>query len=118
VTVDRITTESKAEHTDENIFYSTKIMEENDQVSAIVVSDQPGHLVLTGVCDSNCCVDLGRLSVFDFPVADGRFSVGHYVRRPWAEPISAAECTHIEIPTKFMCTNLAQRRSCKDNFQL
>jgi len=115
---DRIMTEPLAEHTDENIYYSTKIMERENLVSAVVVSDQPGHLVLTGVCDSNCCVDLGRLSVFDFPVASGRVSVGHYVRFPWAKPVSEAECTHIEIPSKFMCTNLEQRRACKDNFQL
>jgi hypothetical protein len=118
IAMDRITTEPEAEHTDENIYYSTNIMEQQGQVSAVVVSDQPGHLVLTGVCDSNCCVDLGRVSVFDFPVAGGRVSVGHYVRHPWAEPISTDECTHIQTPTKFMCTNLAQRRACKDNFQL
>ena len=115
---DRIMTEPLAEHTDENIYHSTKIMEQENLVSAVVVSDQPGHLVLTGVCDSNCCVDLGRLSVFDFPIENGQVSVGHYVRFPWAKPVSDEECVHIEIPSKFMCTNLEQRRACKDNFQL
>lgn len=115
---ERITTEPLAEHTDENIYYSTKIMEAQNLVSAVVVSDQPAHLVLTGVCDSNCCVNLGRLSVFDVPVAGGNVSVGHYVRYPWAEPITEEQCTHIQTPTKFMCTNLAQRLACQDNFQL
>lgn len=114
----QIMTEPLAEHTDENIYHSTKIMEQHDMVSAMVVSDQSAHLVLTGVCDSNCCVDLGRLSVFDVPVASGRVSIGHYVRFPWAIPITADECTQIQIPSKFMCTNLSTRRACKDNFQL
>ncbi|MDI1442764.1 YdcF family protein [Polyangium sp. 6x1] len=114
----RITTEPLAEHTDENIYYSTRIMEERGLVSALVVSDQPGHLVLTGVCDSNCCVDLGRLTVVDVPIQNGQVSVGHYVRHPWARPNTDEECAHIRTPSKFMCTNLEQRRACKDNFQL
>lgn len=118
ISADRIKTEPLAEHTDENIYHSTRIMEMEGQASAVVVSDQPGHLLLTGLCDSNCCVDLGRLSVFDFPIANGRVTAGHYVRHPWANPISSAECTHIETPTKFMCTNLAQRRACKETFRL
>jgi hypothetical protein len=118
VSPDRITPEPLAEHTDENIYFSTRIMEEQGLASAVVVSDQPGHLVLTGLCDCNCCVDLGRLTVVDLPIASGRVSVGHYVRHPWARQNTDEECTHIETPSKFMCTNLAQRRACKDNFQL
>ena len=118
ISLDQIDTEPLAEHTDENIYHSTRIMEEKGYVSAMVVSDQPGHLLMTGLCDSNCCVDLGRLSVFDFAIASGRVTAGHYVRHPWANPIEAAECTHIQMPSKFLCTNLAQRRACKDDFKL
>lgn len=107
-----------AEHTDENLYYATLIMAEQGFASALVVSDQPGHLTLTGLCDSNCCVGLGRLSVFDFPVANGQVTAGHYVRFPWAKPVSAEECAHIATPSKFMCTNLETRRACKDDFQL
>jgi hypothetical protein len=118
VPLERVTTEPLAEHTDENIYFSTRIMEERGFASAIVVSDEPGHLVLTGLCDSNCCVDLGRLTVVDLPIDGGRVSVGHYVRHPWAKPNTEAECAHIQISSKFMCTNLEQRRACKDDFQL
>lgn len=118
IAADQIETEPLAEHTDENIYFSTRIMEQRDFVSAVVVSDQPGHLTLTAVCDSNCCVNLGRLTVVDFPVKNGRVTAGHYVRFPWAPAISAEECTHIETPTKFMCTNLDTRRACKSHFML
>ena len=118
VEASRITTEPLAEHTDENLYFSTRIMETLGFASAVVVSDQPGHLVLTGLCDSNCCVDLGRLTVVDLPIASGRVSVGHYVRHPWARPNTDEECAHIRTPSKFMCTNLEQRRACKDDFQL
>lgn len=118
ISADKIATEPQAEHTDENIYFSTRIMEQRNLVSALVVSDQPGHLTLTGLCDSNCCVDLGRLSVLDFPIQGGRVTAGHYVRYPWATKVTAEECAHIEKPTKFMCTNLETRRACKDDFKL
>lgn len=118
IAADRIMTEPMAEHTDENIYFSTKIMEAQNMVSAMVVSDQSAHLVLTGVCDSNCCVNLGRLSVFDVPIASGRVTIGHYVRFPWTSNITADECTQIQTPSKFMCTNLPIRRACQGNFQL
>jgi hypothetical protein len=105
-----------AEHTDENIYYATKIMEAQAWESALVVSDDPGHLVMTAVCDSNCCVDLGRLTIVELTTPD--VTVGHYARFPWGQTIAQAECDHIESPLKFMCVNLATRLACKDNFQL
>ncbi|UQA61981.1 YdcF family protein [Polyangium aurulentum] len=118
IPVGSIVTEPKARHTDENIYYSTLLMEERDWVSALVVSEQRAHLTLTGLCDSNCCVDLGRLTVADFPLASGPVTAGHYVRYPWTPPVSEGECAQILQPSKFMCTNLSQRLACADNFQL
>jgi hypothetical protein len=105
-----------AQHTDENLYYATKIMEAEGWESALVVSDDPGHLVMTAVCDSNCCVDLGRLTIVE--LASPAVTVGHYARFPWGQEIAQAECDHIESPLKFMCINLATRLACKDNFQL
>ncbi len=113
-----IVTETQARHTDENIYYSTLLMEPRGWVSAVVVSEQRGHLTLTSLCDSNCCVDLGRLTIVDLPLPTGAVTAGHYVRYPWAVPVSDLECTQIEQPTKFMCTNLKQRLACADSFQL
>jgi hypothetical protein len=118
VPADRIVTEPQARHTDENIYYSTRLMEPRDWVSAVVVSDQRGHLTLTGLCDSNCCVDLGRLTVADFPLPTGAVTAAHYVRYPWTERVSAQECTQILQPSKFMCINLPERLACADDFQL
>jgi hypothetical protein len=110
--------EPLAQHTDENIYYSTKIMEAQGWESALVVSEDPGHLVMTALCDSNCCVDLGRLTVVSLPVASGSVVTGHYARYPWGESVAAAECDLLKQPLKFMCVNLASRKACKDNFQL
>jgi hypothetical protein len=111
--------ETKAMHTDENIYYSTQIMESQGWTSAFVVSDDPGHLVMTALCDSNCCVDLGRLTVFAFTLPDlGATLVGHYALYPWAASVSMAECARIEAVTKFMCINLATRKACAANLQL
>ncbi|MEO7327725.1 MAG: YdcF family protein, partial [Minicystis sp.] len=107
-----------AQHTDENLYYSTKIMETQGWESALVVSDDPGHLVMTALCDSNCCVDLGRLTVVSLPVAGGSVVTGHYARYPWGEAVVTAECDVLKQPLKFMCVNLASRKACKDNFQL
>jgi hypothetical protein len=114
-----VLTEPEAEHTDENIYYSTKIMKAEGYTNALVVSDDRGHLVMTGLCDSNCCVDLGRLTVFEFPVEGGEpVLAGHYALYPWTPEVSKAECDQIEIPSKFMCVNLPQRKACAANFQL
>jgi hypothetical protein len=113
-----IYTEPLAKHTDENIYYSTKIMEAQAWESALVVSDDPGHLIMTAICDSNCCVDLGRLTVVSMTVASGSVVAGHYARYPWGADVSTAECDLIEAPFKAMCVNLATRLACKDNFQL
>jgi hypothetical protein len=113
-----IFTEPLAKHTDENIYYSTKIMEANAWESAIIVSEDPGHLVMTAVCDSNCCVDLGRFTVVSLPAAGGPFTAAHYARYPWGTQVTTAECDLIKQPFKAMCINLPTRLACKDNFQL
>ena len=117
-TPEDIRTEPLAEHTDENIYHSSKIMQAEGWSSAIVVSDDPGHLILTAVCDSNCCVDLGRLTIFAFATQGGPIVAGHYALHPSAQPISDAECAQIEQGSKFMCVNLATRRACADDLQL
>lgn len=125
----RIHTEPKAEHTDENIYYSTKIMEAAGWNDALVVSDAPGHLVNIAVCDSNCCVKLGRLTVITLPVMlkdpgtpagepPAPLVVGHYARYPFAAAVTADECTHLQQPSKLQCFNLGTRRACADHLQL
>ena len=118
---ERIWLEPQAEHTDENLYYSTQIMVAQGWRSALVVSNDPGHLMMTALCDSNCCVELGRLTLFAMPVTGGLFpndNVGHYVLIPPAQASTVAECTTIQGPIKFMCTNLGSRKACKANFQL
>jgi hypothetical protein len=113
---DHIFLDVLAEHTDENIYYSTQIMLQHGWKSALVVSDDPGHLVMTATCDSNCCVDLGRLTVVEMPPTG--VAVGHYALYPEGQQVSQAECDSIEAPFKAMCINLSSRKACKDNFQL
>lgn len=111
--------EPQAEHTDENLYYATQIMLQQQHWSAVVVSDEPGHLLLAAVCDSNCCVDLGRLTVFDFPVGEAEVvPAGHYALYPYATDVSTAECTQIAPDSKFMCLNLPERKACAADFQL
>jgi hypothetical protein len=118
VPADRIATETQAEHTDENFYYSVAIMKAEGWRSAVVVSDDPGHLVLTALCDSNCCVDLGRLTVLSFTTSVGDVIAGHYALYPWAKTVSEEECAQIDQGTKFMCTNLATRKACAGDLQL
>ena len=119
-----ITTETKASHTDENIYYSTLLMAAPGFHNALVVSDDPGHLILTAVCDSNCCVSMGRLTVLTLPIklpghpTPSPQAVGHYALYPRAAAVSPAECTFIESPLKFMCTNLKTRLSCAGHVML
>jgi hypothetical protein len=113
-----IVAETRAQHTDENIYYSTRIMESRGWTNAIVISDTPGQLIYEATCDSNCCVDLGRLTVLDFDVGGSTVAEAHYVRYPWAAPMGTAECAQIEMPLKAMCVNLPMRQSCAANFQL
>jgi hypothetical protein len=113
-----IRVEPLAAHTDENIYYSDRIMEGEGWQNALVVSDDPGHLIMTAVCDANCCVERGRLTIFDLHVGADTIKVGHYVRYPWATTVSDGECEQIEQPTKLMCTNLGTRHACADHFQL
>lgn len=118
-----IRTEPRAEHTDENFYYSTRIMEAEGWDDALVVSESSGHLIFTALCDSNCCVKLGRLTVITIPIAVGEdavqpLAVGHYVRYPAAAPVSAKECAHLLQPDKGLCINLSDRRACADRLQL
>lgn len=109
--------EPLARHTDENLYYSTRIMQEHGWTSALVVSEDPGHLMMTALCDSNCCVDLGRLSLYEWEVLPDLYvKAGHYALIPPGTPNSDAECTHIS--SMFMCINLGDRDACKDDFQL
>ena len=111
-------TEPQAEHTDENLYFSGLIMKSKGWTNALVVSDDAGHLVMTAVCDSNCCVEAGRFTVFEFPVGNTTQKAAHYVLYPYASTVSTAECDVIRSPLKFMCTNLGGRRACANNFQL
>ena len=105
--------EPNAQHTDENIAYSTTIMEAEGWVDALIVTESPGHLIMTAVCDSACCVKRGRLTPFMFEVGGGESVLaGHYVRHPWSDVVTDAECDHIRFPTKAMCTQLASRLAC------
>lgn len=115
---DTIWLEPKAEHTDENIYYSSKIMAAQGWLTAVVVSDDAGHLMNTAVCDSNCCVKLGRLTLFEFTSAAGVAKAGHYVLYPATPDVGDAECQQIRLPTKLMCLNLDKRRACKGNLKL
>lgn len=107
-----IWTDTQAMHTDENVYFSSLIMRAHGWTDAVVVTDDPGQLLFTGLCDSNCCVDLGRMTVLQFDVGGAVQKQGHYVLFPWAQPVSAAECAQIEQPAKAMCTNLASRTAC------
>lgn len=118
-----ILTEPRAEHTDENIYYSSRLMAQQGWDDALVVSDNPGHLIATAVCDSNCCVRLGRLTVQTVPLRLGEQpeapqALGHYVLYPAAAPVTDAECAHLALPSKFLCLNLAARRACAGRVQL
>ncbi len=109
-----IVDERQAEHTDENIYFSSRIMQERGFRSALVVSDGAGQLLYNALCDSNCCVDWGRLTVVEL---DG-VVVGHYVLYPDAEAVTEAECDHIEDARMGVCINLGKRRACKSDFKL
>jgi len=104
--------EPRAEHTDENIAYSTEIMAMHDWVDALAVTESAGHLIMTAVCDSACCVKQGRLTPFIFDVGGDEMLLGHYVRHPWSDMVSEAECDHIRFPTRAMCTQLDSRTAC------
>lgn len=115
--------EPQAFHTDENLYFSTGIMEAEGWISAVVVSDASGHLLFNAICDSNCCVHLGRLTIFEYPILtpfDDKMTVkaGHYVRHPQAPAVSETECAQIEMPSKLMCLNLETRRACAGDLKL
>ena len=117
-----ITLEPKARHTDENIYYSSRLMEAAGWVTALVASDNPGQLFFNALCDSNCCVKMGRLTVAGFPT-DGAPAkklawVWHYVRYPAATTVSEAECAAMKKPLKLMCVKLESRASCAGRVKL
>ena len=108
----------KANHTDENLYYSSHIMDAHGWRSAVVVSDDPGQIIMTATCDSNCCVALGRLTIMDFQTPARTIRAGHYALFPEGAAVSGVECKQIERSVKAMCTNLASRLACKGNVQL
>jgi hypothetical protein len=115
---ERIIVEPKAEHTDENLYFSTRIMEARGFANAIVVTEEPRHLVMTAVCDSNCCVKLGRLTVFDFVLENtsgAATKLGHYELHPRAPAVTNEECETIK--PKLMCLPLGGRRACADRVE-
>jgi hypothetical protein len=114
ITSDAIIREPRAEHTDENIYFSSRIMQEQGWRSALVVSNSAGQLLYNALCDSNCCVGLGRLTVVEL---DG-IVVGHYALYPDASPVTDDECDHIEDPRMGVCVKLGSRRACHDHFEL
>ena len=117
IPAESIVKEPLAEHTDENLYYATRIMQERGWTSALVVSEDPGHLMMTALCDANCCVDLGRLTLREWEVMPDYFvKAGHYALIPPSAPNTDAECTF--IAGKIMCLNIDSRRACKDDFQL
>lgn len=118
VPAEAIVRENRARHTDENIYYSTTLMTERGWRSAWVVSEDPGHLIMTAVCDANCCVQRGRLTVFDLRVGDQTLALGHYVTEPPATLASGPECDHLRLPTKVMCLNLSSRNACAGRLRL
>lgn len=109
--------EPLARHTDENLYYGTRLMQEHGWTSAIVVSDEPGHLVYTALCDANCCVELGRLTLWSFDVGrNGRVNAGHYALSPPGPGVTEVECDHLS--DLLLCSNLDDRLACRDDFQL
>lgn len=109
--------EPLARHTDENLYYGTRLMQERGWTSAIVVSDEPGHLVYTALCDANCCVELGRLTLWSFDVGrNGRVNAGHYALSPPGPGVTEVECDHLS--DLLLCSNLDDRLACRDDFQL
>ena len=114
-----ITLEAQATHTDENLYYSSLIMSARGWQSAIVVSDDPGHLIYSALCDSNCCVQQGRLSVFDFPAAGGTtVKAGRYVLEKTPSGETLADCKYLSRPETALCINLANRNACRGRLAL
>jgi hypothetical protein len=113
---EKIVVEPKAEHTDENLYFSSRLMQERGWKTALVVSEDPRHLVMTAICDANCCVELGRLTVFQF---DDR-KLGHYVLydAPSADAPRVTEDECNAIRPKLMCLNEGDRRACARRFML
>jgi hypothetical protein len=105
-----VITETQAQHTDENIANSSTIMRERKWRSALIVSDEPGQFFYEALCDSNCCVEEGRLTLFTFPTASGAAAAGHYVLRPSGTASTAHECA--TLTNNGQCLLLASRTAC------
>lgn len=104
---DHVLLEPNAEHTDQNLAYSGVILRDHGWETALVVSD-PFHLGFAAVCDADCCVRDGRLTLLRFPVDGDEVMAGHYVLGP---PPTDAECAHLVGDTT-MCANLPDRTAC------
>jgi len=102
VPFDRVFAEPRAQHTDENLYWSTWIMREQGWTSALVVSS-PEHLLYAAVCDANCSVGLGRLVTFDYPLGDRTGKAASYVLSPEGRAVSPAECAFLARPSRAMC---------------
>ncbi|MEK7705286.1 MAG: YdcF family protein [Myxococcota bacterium] len=111
--------EPRAEHTDENLYFSTRIMLEHGWETALVVSNDL-HLAYVAACDANCCVRLGRFSTLAFPVhgSDDPIAAGHYVLVPPANEVTVEECRHLRNPTKAMCVNFTERLACAGRLEI
>ncbi len=105
--------EPQAQHTDENLHFSTLLMQERGLSSALVVSEDAGHLIYAALCDANCCVRRGRLTVFDYPVASGSIRAGHYVLEPTPSDGMKRDCAYLEDPSSLLCLNLPNRHYCR-----
>ena len=111
---DQIVQEPRALHTDENIALASAAMRARGWVTALVVSDDAGHFLFAALCDANCCVREGRMTLFGkrLPGDILPVTLGHYVLYPSAPRVSPEECAAIGSPTKGMCALLPTRRSC------
>lgn len=117
IPADHIVEDRLAAHTDENMYYATRIMETHGWTTAFVISEDPGHLMMTALCDANCCVALGRMTLVAFPIlGELTVKVGHYVLAPPGIGTSTDECKR--LADLVMCINQASRKACKDDFQL
>ena len=116
VSEENIHLEPRAEHTDENLYYSSQIMLEQGWTTAMVISE-PEHLLYSAVCDANCCVKLGWLWTFAFDIGGETEKASYYQLSPDSDPW-VETCETETLPLLVMCINLSSRRACADDFQL
>jgi uncharacterized SAM-binding protein YcdF (DUF218 family) len=114
VPADRIYLEPQALHTDENIYYSTLIMQAHNWRDALVASDL-GHLRFTAECDTNCCVRLGRGTPLDFGGSPA-LVLEHYELTPDAPLLTTDECS--VLSRRLQCVNESDRNACAGRIRL